>query len=128
MTHGKTYNKSPRRTNHKATESKTNTALERSAICLPSVHFVIALLYLSDFPFGVGVLMWIWLYQFLSSLIYSKRKEVVIVTYEFFFSFYNRTLFIVKAKTILKVAFNLNVFCFHNCVLFIHFPDTTYCR
>ena len=25
MTHGKTYNKSPRRINHKATESKTNT-------------------------------------------------------------------------------------------------------
>ena len=34
MTHGKTYNKSPRRINHKATKSKTNTgttALERSA-------------------------------------------------------------------------------------------------
>ena len=33
MTHGKTYNKSPRRTNHKATKSETNTgttALERS--------------------------------------------------------------------------------------------------
>ena len=33
MTHGKTYNKSPRRINHKATSSKTNTgttALERS--------------------------------------------------------------------------------------------------
>ena len=33
MTHGKTYNKSPRRINHKATRSKTNTgttALERS--------------------------------------------------------------------------------------------------
>ena len=33
MTHGKTYNKSPRRKNHKATRSKTNigtTALERS--------------------------------------------------------------------------------------------------
>ena len=32
MTHGKTYNKSPRRINHKATRSKTNTgttALER---------------------------------------------------------------------------------------------------
>ena len=25
MTHGKTYNKSPRRINHKATQSKTNT-------------------------------------------------------------------------------------------------------
>ena len=33
MTHGKTYNKSPRRINHKATRSKTNTGttgLERS--------------------------------------------------------------------------------------------------
>ena len=33
MTHGKTYNKSPRRINHKATKSKTNTgttAFERS--------------------------------------------------------------------------------------------------
>ena len=33
MTHGKTHNKSPRRINHKATKSKTNTgttALERS--------------------------------------------------------------------------------------------------
>ena len=33
MTHGKTYNKSPCRINHKATKSKTNTgttALERS--------------------------------------------------------------------------------------------------
>ena len=33
MTHGKTYNKSPRRINQKATKSKTNTgttALERS--------------------------------------------------------------------------------------------------
>ena len=33
MTHGKTYNTSPRRINHKATKSKTNTgttALERS--------------------------------------------------------------------------------------------------
>ena len=35
MTHGKTYNKSPRRINHKATRSKTNTgitALERSVV------------------------------------------------------------------------------------------------
>ena len=28
MTHGKTYNKSPRRINHKATKSKTNTAVQ----------------------------------------------------------------------------------------------------
>ena len=27
--------------------------------CLPSVHFVAALLHLSVFPFGVGGLMWI---------------------------------------------------------------------
>ena len=35
MNHGKTYNKSPRRINHKATKSKTNTgttALERSQL------------------------------------------------------------------------------------------------
>ena len=35
MTHGKTYNKSPRRINHKATKSKTNTgttALERLVV------------------------------------------------------------------------------------------------
>ena len=38
-------------------------------LCLPSVYFVAASLYLSVFPFGVGGLMWIWLYQFLSSLI-----------------------------------------------------------
>ena len=29
MTHGKTYNKSPRRINHKATKSKTNTKSPR---------------------------------------------------------------------------------------------------
>ena len=36
MTHGKTYNKSPSRINHKATKSKTNTgagALELSLFC-----------------------------------------------------------------------------------------------
>ena len=36
ITHGKTYNKSPRRINHKATKSKTNTgttALERNRFC-----------------------------------------------------------------------------------------------
>ena len=45
MTYGKTYNKAPRRINHKETRSKTNTgtnALERSveqtiAIALPSL-------------------------------------------------------------------------------------------
>ena len=37
MTHGKTYNKSPRRKNHKATKSKTNTgtiALEQNITVL----------------------------------------------------------------------------------------------
>ena len=37
-------------------------------LCLPSFHFVAALLYLSVFPFGVGGLVWIWLYQFLFTL------------------------------------------------------------
>ena len=32
MTHGKTYNKSPRRINHKATKSKTNTALSETRL------------------------------------------------------------------------------------------------
>ena len=34
---------------------------------LLSVHFVAALLYLSVFSLGVGGLMWVLLYQFLSS-------------------------------------------------------------
>ena len=49
MTHGKTYNKSPRRINHKATKSKTNTgttALERS------VEGFKALLQLANFTLG----------------------------------------------------------------------------
>ena len=48
MTHGKTYNKSPRRINHKATKSKTNTGttvLERSSFkcCLVEVAEAISL-------------------------------------------------------------------------------------
>ena len=35
MTHGKTYNKSPRRINHKATKSKTNTETQPSPLVLP---------------------------------------------------------------------------------------------
>ena len=53
MTHGKTYNKSPRRINHKATKSKTNTgttALERS-VELTTVGFK-ALLQLANFTLG----------------------------------------------------------------------------
>ena len=53
MTHGKTYNKSPRKINHKATKSKTNTgttALERS-VEQTTVGFK-ALLQLTNFTLG----------------------------------------------------------------------------
>ena len=53
MTHGKTYNKSPRRINHKATKSKTNTgttALEWS-VEQTTVGFK-ALLQLANFTLG----------------------------------------------------------------------------
>ena len=53
MTHGKTYNKSPRRINHKATRSKTNTgttALERSVE--QTTGGVKALLQLANFTLG----------------------------------------------------------------------------
>ena len=53
MTHGKTYNKSPRRINHKATKSKTNTgttALERSVEQTTGVFK--ALLQLVNFTLG----------------------------------------------------------------------------
>ena len=54
MTHGKTYNKSPRRINHKATRSKTNTgttALELSVEQTPGGGFK-ALLQLANFTLG----------------------------------------------------------------------------
>ena len=53
MTHGKTYNKSPRRINHKATKSKTNTgttALERSVE--QTTAGIKALLQLANFTLG----------------------------------------------------------------------------
>ena len=53
MTHGTAYNKSPRRINHKATKSKTNTgttALERSV-----EQAVKALLQLANFTLGPDV-------------------------------------------------------------------------
>ena len=51
MTHGKTYNKSPRRLNHKATKSNTGTtALERS-VEQTTVGFK-ALLQLANFTLG----------------------------------------------------------------------------
>ena len=61
MTHGKTYNKSPRRINYKATKSKTNsgtTALERSVeqttvcVCGGGGGVVKALLQLANFTLG----------------------------------------------------------------------------
>ena len=54
MTHGKTYNKSPRRVNHKATKSKTNTgttALERLVEQTTGGVFK-ALLQLANFTLG----------------------------------------------------------------------------
>ena len=53
MTHGKAYNKSPRRINHKATKSKTNTgttALERSVE--QTTGGFKALIQLSNFTLG----------------------------------------------------------------------------
>ena len=53
MTHGKTYNKSPRRINHKASKSKPNTgttALERSVAQTTEVFK--ALLQLANFTLG----------------------------------------------------------------------------
>ena len=53
MTHGKTHNKSPRRINHKATKSKTNTAttaLERSVE--QTTRGFKALLQLANFTLG----------------------------------------------------------------------------
>ena len=55
MTHGKTYNKSPRRINHKATKSKTNTgttALERSVEQTTGGGGVKAFLQLAYFTLG----------------------------------------------------------------------------
>ena len=49
MTHGKTYNRSPRRINHKATKSKTNTGT--TALCLSVYHFV--LVFFS--PFSIAI-------------------------------------------------------------------------
>ena len=54
MTHGTTYNKSPRRINHKATKSKTNTgttALERSVE--QTTGGFKALLQLTNFTLGL---------------------------------------------------------------------------
>ena len=51
MTHGKTYNKSPRRINHKATKTNTGTtALERSVE--QTTGGVKALLQLANFTLG----------------------------------------------------------------------------
>ena len=58
MTHGKTYNKSPRRINHKATMSKTNTgttALERSVE--QTTGGFKALLQLANFTLGPDAIL-----------------------------------------------------------------------
>ena len=58
MTHGKTYNQSPHRLNHKATRSKTNTgttALER-LIEQTTVGFK-ALLQLANFTLGPDAIL-----------------------------------------------------------------------
>ena len=53
MTHGKTYNKSPRRINHKATKSKTNTGTTRLRTVGRANHRVCkALLQLANFTLG----------------------------------------------------------------------------
>ena len=43
-------------------------------LCLPSVHFVAVLVFLSVFPFGVKGLVRTRLYQFLSTLIYFVKQ------------------------------------------------------
>ena len=58
MTHEKTYNKSPRRINHKATKSKTNTgttALERSVE--QTIGGFKALLQLANFILGPDAIL-----------------------------------------------------------------------
>ena len=60
--------------------------------CQPPVHVVAVLLYLSVLPFPVENLIWIWLYQFRSSLIYFEyilltitivRQETTIIKNSF---------------------------------------------
>ena len=51
MTHGKTYNKSPRRINHKATRSKTNTGTTERSVEQTTGGFK-ALLQLANFILG----------------------------------------------------------------------------
>ena len=60
MTHGKTYNRSPRRINHKATRCKTNTgttALERSVEQTTGGGGVKALLQLAHFTLGPDAIL-----------------------------------------------------------------------
>ena len=73
MTHGKTYNKSPRRINHKATKSKTNTgttALERSVE--QTIGGFKALLQLTNFTLGPDATL-----NTETSLKYSSPKSKV---------------------------------------------------
>ena len=89
MTHGKTYNKSPRRINHKATKSKTNTgttALERPVE--QTTGGVKALLQLANFTLGPrsvytpGIRSMQWGYiVFVFSVCLSVSQSVCLLTF-----------------------------------------------
>ena len=71
MTHGETYNKSPRRINHKATNSKTNTGtttLER--LVEQTTGGFKALLQLANFTLGPDATLLAWLI-----LLYARVNE-----------------------------------------------------
>ena len=73
MTHGKTFNKSPRRINHEATKSKTNTgttALERS-VAQTTGGFKV-LLQLANSVNLDGCIPWLW--YFLGIAIFVPRR------------------------------------------------------
>ena len=75
MIHRKTYNKSPRRINHKATKSKTNTgttALERSVVRLFSYLFVIVVLS------GLFFYLFLYLESFVQLNGNMKKKNIYI--------------------------------------------------
>ena len=75
MTHGKTYNKSPRRINHKATMSKTNigtTALEQTT------GGIKALLQLANFTLGPGATLTHWLKFYEEAVIESEARSAIV--------------------------------------------------
>ena len=80
MTHGKTYNKSPRRINYKATKNKTNTgttALERSVE--QTTGGFKALLQLANFTLGPYAKTWVYRGIYYFSYFYWKTYIVVLV-------------------------------------------------